>query len=131
MNFKTHTTKINGKYPYPDTDFILNQLEKGGDLWVTGFHLWDCVQKVAERAYSRGWKTLIDEDLTEALQYRIRDSDFRVDKFLTFNPFAWDDERDKSFSAEFLKARSKPWMWQDYSVSQKIYKPIFFSLGIQ
>ena len=56
LDFKTHTTKrVNGEYPYPDQDYILNQLGKTNVIRIAGFHMWDCVEKLAKRAYERDW----------------------------------------------------------------------------
>ena len=51
---------------YPNTDFILSQLVPRPDkLVIAGFHLWDCVDKLAEAAYNNGIPTIVDKDLTE------------------------------------------------------------------
>ncbi len=112
LDFETHTKKqLDGKYPYPNQDYILNQLNNGGIIRIAGFHMWDCVEKLAKRAYEIGLDTLVDEDLTEFFPGRLRDSDFRVDRYPTYNP-----RKDSDSGYElFMEARkNKPWLWQEY-----------------
>jgi len=46
LTLKDHRTKrTNGKYPYPRSDFILNQLSEIDSIRIAGFHMWDCVEK--------------------------------------------------------------------------------------
>ncbi len=107
LDFKTHTTK----HLYPDPDFILDQLGDVKIIRIAGFHLWDCVEKLARRAYERELDTLVDEDLTELFASRIKDPDFRIDKYPTYNPRKYGD----SMFEIFMEARrNKPWLWQDY-----------------
>ncbi len=108
LSFKEHTTKKSGSYPYPSPDFILDKLKRVQVLRIGGFHLWDCVEKVAKRAYERGLDVLVDEDLTELLSYRIliKDNNFKLDSFPTFYP----KYRDLEMLRECRK--DKPWMWQ-------------------
>ena len=112
MDFKTHTTKQpDGTYPYPDNDFILNQLGNIQTLRVAGFHMWDCVGKLAGRAYERGLETLVDEDLTEFFTFLIKDGNLQIDKFPSYNPI----KHGKSMFNDFMEARKgKPWLWQEY-----------------
>jgi len=49
MNYGYHRTKnADGTYPYPDQGYILNQFMPVESLRVAGFHLWDCVQRLAK-----------------------------------------------------------------------------------
>jgi len=112
LNFKTHTTKQpNGKYPYPNEDFILNQIGDIKSIRIAGFHMWDCVQKLAKKAYERGLNVLVDEDLTEFFSGRISDPDFKFDEYPTYDPRKFGEQ---GFEL-FMKARkNRPWLWQDY-----------------
>ena len=112
LDLKTHTTKQpNGEYPYPDQDYILNQLNETDVIRITGFHMWSCVEKLAKKAYERGLDTLVDEDLTEFFSGRLRDTDFKVDKYPTYNA----REQNDFIFDRFIEARKgKPWLWQDY-----------------
>jgi len=111
LDFETHTTKVNGAYPYPDTDFILDQLGTPRKLVVAGFHMWDCVERFARRAHERGLDVLVDEDLTEFFPARLREEGFCVDTYPTYNPHNEDD----FYFEMFTNARmGKPWLWQDY-----------------
>lgn len=66
VSFKEHTTKE----IYADNDFVLDQLPSHNRLVLGGFHQGDCVDKIAERSYSRGVDTFIDEDTTELFFWR-------------------------------------------------------------
>ncbi|MFZ1971139.1 MAG: hypothetical protein WAU65_03105 [Candidatus Nanoarchaeia archaeon] len=111
VDFKTFTKpKPDGSYPYPDSDYILDQLEKISELRVAGFHMWDCVERVAKRAYQRGLDTLVDEDLTEFFIGRLKDPKFDVKKYPTYDP----KESPELFDL-FIKARAgRPWLFQNY-----------------
>ena len=111
LDFKTHTTEQpDGEYPYPDQDYILNQLSGVRVIRIGGFHMWDCVEKLAKRAYERGLDTLVDEDLTEFFSWRLDDLDFKTDKYPTYNP-----KKLGSMFEDFMRARKdKPWLWQNY-----------------
>jgi hypothetical protein len=67
VSFKDHTEKE----VYPDPEHILNfcptPIEQ---LVICGFHLWDCVDKVASHAWNKGIKVSVDEDLTETFFWR-------------------------------------------------------------
>jgi len=112
LDFKTHTTKqSNGEYPYPDQDYILNQFNGVQVLRVAGFHMWDCVERLAKRAYELGLDTLVDEDLTEFFSGRLNDPDFKIDEYPTYNP----RKKQGSMFDMFMEARKeRPWLWQTY-----------------
>jgi len=99
---------------YPDPDFILNQLPKPlGHLRVAGFHAWDCVERVAKKAYEQGIDVLVDEDLTQWLiPHYVQDPHFRVDSCPGFNPHVL---KSPGIFRDFISARkNKPWLWQKY-----------------
>ncbi len=112
MNFETHTTtQANGEFPYPDPDYVLNQIPETNVLRIAGFHMWDCVEKIAKRAYERGLDTLVDEDLTEFFNMRLKDPDFKIDRYPSYNPRKIPGD----FFEMFMAAREdKPWLWQEY-----------------
>jgi hypothetical protein len=112
MDEKTHRTKgKDGKYPYPDQDYILNQLGTISKLRIGGFHMWDCVEKLARQAYKRNLDVLVDEDLTEFFGWMIGKADFRVDRYPNYDPRSG-GQRELEW---FMDARKgKPWLWQDY-----------------
>jgi len=110
MDSKTHRTKgKDGKYPYPDQEYLLGQISER-NLWVSGFHIWDCVSKFARRAYERGRRVMVDEDLTEFLGYNVKDPKFRVESFPGTNP----RERFKRDWSMFMRPRKDPWFFKDY-----------------
>lgn len=104
LDFKTFTTKQPDEtYHYPDEDYILNQLN-ASIIRISGFHMWDCVEKLAKKAYERGLDTLVDEDLTEFFTARIKEKVFRLDAFPGHSK-----ENIRKFE-EFIEVRkNKPW----------------------
>lgn len=107
LDYKTHISKR----IYPDPDEILNQLPEPSVLRVAGFHMWDCVEKLAKRAYEKGLNVLVDEDLTEFFAWRLNDSNFAVDRYPTYTP----GKDRKHFFREFMATRQeRPWLWQHY-----------------
>ena len=113
LDFKTHTTeKPDGTFPYPDPEYILAQLGDVQVLRVAGFHMWDCVEKLAKCAHEKGIDTLVDEDLTEFFTFRVKQDNLVVDKYPSYNPR--DAEHPRHFE-RFMQARKeKPWLWKDY-----------------
>jgi len=71
---KTHIAKK----LYPNQDNILEQLGEVRVIRVAGFHMWDCVEKLAKRAHEMGLGTLVDEDLTEFFSWRLNDRNFKI-----------------------------------------------------
>jgi len=113
MDATTHRTKgEDGEYHnYPDNDYILDQMLPLDKLVVSGFHMWDCVEKLARRAYERGLDVLVDEDMTEFFGIKIFKPSFRVKTYPTENP----RERGERWFSMFMKPRAtRPWLWQDY-----------------
>ncbi|MBU4224009.1 hypothetical protein KJ934_02205 [Patescibacteria group bacterium] len=107
IDFHTHTSKR----LYPDQDHILNQLNGAQVIRIAGFHMWDCVEKLAKRAYKKGLDVLVDEDLTEFFAWRIKAIDFRIDKYSTYNAKKYQGTMLK----DFMEARKhRPWLWQNY-----------------
>jgi hypothetical protein len=96
---------------YPSNDFILEQLGNPEILRIGGFHMWDCVEKLAKRAYKKGIDVLVDEDLTEFSFARFRDNDIKTDTYPSFNP----DSLEGFVKDEFVRVRkARPWLWQEY-----------------
>lgn len=111
LDFKTHVSeKI-----YPDDDHILNQLINGEQiehLRVCGFHIWDCVTKLAKRAHERGINVLIDEDLTQLFFGLVRFiPDFKKDEFPSHHPTDFVGMEMKYF---LEPRKNRPWMFSDY-----------------
>ena len=113
LDFKVHTIKReDDTYPYPSQDYILDQLGEVDRLIVTGFHMWDCVERLARRAYERNLDVLVDEDLTEFFPMRLRDKKFSPKKYPSFNP---KEDGNDPYTKLFLAARKdKPWLFQNY-----------------
>src|SRR3989344_4222643 len=115
LTLKKHTTKRqDGTYLYADSNFILDNLGFNfGHLRVAGFHMWDCVEKVAKKAYERGIEVLVDEDLTEFLSFRINHCpEFRMDCYPSYDP---KNIKGCGGLEGFMEARrKKPWLIQTY-----------------
>lgn len=113
LDFKAHQTKQpNGKHPYPNPDFIVNQLTPADKLVVAGFHKWDCVNRIAGRTFRRGIDTLVDEDLTENLGYLV----FKKEIVLEF-PNSYDQSANVRkiphlYSQAKELRKKKPWFIQ-------------------
>lgn len=109
IDFKTHIAEK----VYPDQNHILSQLGEATIVRIAGFHMWDCVEKLAKYAYyayKKGLDVLVDEDLTEFFSRRLNDKDFRTDKYPTYQP-----RRQGSMFRDFMRAREqRPWLWQKY-----------------
>ena len=59
---------------YPDPKTIVDFCPQPvGKLVIGGFHLWDCVDKIAVWAYHQGVDVMVDEDLTELFFWSVRD----------------------------------------------------------
>lgn len=87
LDYKTHTTEqLDRTFLYPDPDHILDKLPKSKTLTIAGFHMWDCVERLAKRAYERELDVLVDEDLTEFFAGRLNDPDFRIDRYPSIDP---------------------------------------------
>ena len=55
---------------YPEEEVIIASLQSPiEELVIGGFHLWDCVDKMARYAYGQGIPVSVDEDLTELFFY--------------------------------------------------------------
>lgn len=66
MTFKEHTTRRPDRtYPYPDFSRIPSHLSGAAKVIVAGYHVKDCVDKIAASCHQAGHDTLVDEELTE------------------------------------------------------------------
>ena len=61
---------------YPNEKLLLEQLGAIDKLVVGGYHVMDCVKRVAEVALSLGIDTLVDLDLTDLFFYVYKQKDF-------------------------------------------------------
>jgi len=112
IDAKTHRTeRPDGTFTYPNQNYILNQLLPLDRLVIGGFHMWDCVQRLAKTAYERNISVLVDEDLTEFFFSRVGDKHFQTDRYPSYNPRS----QEKHVFKMFMNARKgKPWLWQKY-----------------
>jgi hypothetical protein len=106
IDYETHKN-----YVYPNPDIVLNKLGEVEKLVVGGFHMWDCVERFAKRAYEKEFDVLVDEDLTEFFTRRIQDPDFNVESYPNYDP-----KKLSSFMLDaFIKSReNRPWLLQEY-----------------
>ncbi|MBS3078816.1 isochorismatase family protein [Candidatus Pacearchaeota archaeon] len=112
IDAETHRTpNADEHYPYPKSDFIMNQLGNVGRLVVSGFHLHSCVKKVARRAFLRGINVLVDEELTELFPFNLKQASFRPDTYPSINPF--DIIKYPEMLEYFIRKRKRqPWLYQ-------------------
>lgn len=106
-----YTSQPDGTHRYPNADYILNQVDTTEHLRVAGFHIWDCVTKMAQRAHERGINVLVDEDLTELLPLVSQRPDFTHERYPGTNPRR---EGNRFFEFFMDARRGVPWLWQDY-----------------
>ncbi len=66
ITFEEHTTKNkDGTYNYASNEHVISQLNDVKKLSIGGFHLNDCVKRIADYSRERGIHTTIDKNLTE------------------------------------------------------------------
>ena len=61
---------------YPNERFLIEQLEPVDELVVGGYHVMDCVKRVAEVALQSGINTLVDLDLTDLFFNLYKQNDY-------------------------------------------------------
>lgn len=107
IDFQQHLSKN----LYPNQDYVLNQINELAILRIAGYHMWDCVDKLAAKAYQRIPDVLVDEDLTEFLATRLDHKDFRTDQYPTYQPRM----QNELLLSNFIETRKqRPWLWQNY-----------------
>tara|TARA_Y100000034_G_scaffold120788_1_gene164152 strand:- start:129 stop:704 length:576 start_codon:yes stop_codon:yes gene_type:complete len=114
MDSVTHRTEVDGRFLYPDSDYVLDQLGDVNRLVVGGFHAYDCCDKLAERAHFRSMDSLIDEELTQFFQLSFMDLDFRYDVYPSVNP-GKNMRGDELWEYFLERRRNKPWLIQDFN----------------
>ena len=68
---------------YPSEEFLLEQVGNVDEIVVGGFHVYDCVKRVAEHFYEKGIDTMVDLELTDLLYTVYRQSYFNKE---IYNP---------------------------------------------
>ena len=115
MDSSTHRTEVNGAYPYPNQDFILNQLMPTDLLRVGGFHAFDCCNRLGARAYERGIDVLVDEDLTQFFSLVFQHKDFKCDVYPSVNHRKELAPHSDRLWKHFISRReNKPWYIQNF-----------------
>lgn len=128
ITFAQHTAvREDGTHPYTDTACVVKWLGHYPEVVVTGYHLHDCVDKIAAALHGVGCKTLVDEDLTEWFLRLLHRPGFRLDSYPSLTPryLRADDSDDEDgdteislISNEFAAKRRKkeqkmrPWLYQ-------------------
>jgi hypothetical protein len=92
---------------------LKNNLENLNHLRVSGFHLWGCVNKMAEYSYSKGLDVLVDEDLTELFSDLIINNLIDLTKYQGFNLETW-IKSERVRGTYFINRKNKPWMIQNF-----------------
>lgn len=116
MSFKEHThRRPDGTYPYPDFNKIPNHIADAKKVVVAGYHIKDCVDKIAAACYRSGHETLVDEELTEYFWRDYFRGGLRVHKYPSVVPPYM---RSKTTIDKVTRARrkqeqsDKPWLYQ-------------------
>ncbi|MFS8159338.1 MAG: hypothetical protein ACMG6E_03835 [Candidatus Roizmanbacteria bacterium] len=107
------TQKPGEEIPPPDPITILQQLPPWEELRIGGFHMWDCIDKLASAAYREGSNVLVDEDLTDFLKYRVGQPWFDTGRYPSFDIASLGGGVDMYVTAR----EKKPWLYQDPSWS--------------
>jgi hypothetical protein len=84
---------------------LLRQILPVDTVWIAGFHYWDCIQRVARSAHKRGLHAVVDEDLTELFQGRIRHPQFTATQFAPQPPL--DPVYRKLYD---IARKNRPWL---------------------
>jgi len=105
---------IKENFSYANPDFLIDSLDVKNlkHLRVAGFHVWDCVEKVAKRAYERKIDVLVDEDLTEFLSgILVFNPEFNPKIYPGRNPKVGKEKHGYEMFLEVRKER--PWLLQE------------------
>jgi len=68
VKWKDHTEKL----VYPKPMNIVGHFPDAEEIVIGGFHMWDCVERIAKCSHEWGKKTFVDEDMTEFFFYHMR-----------------------------------------------------------
>lgn len=100
ITFEEHITPIekdeNGKdkYQYSSNDYIEKSIGNFEELIVCGFHVQDCVMRVANHFYNINHNTLVDEELTNFFGTLSRRFYFNPAKYNLANRLTYDEAED-------------------------------------
>lgn len=111
VDFQTHCKKKVYPKPRKIIDFCQKPIDK---LIVGGFHVWDCVDRVAGFAHSHGIDVTVDEDLTEFFFFEERPDKIPESQQKSAQRRRKRMQRSSSCLLEIArKARKqRPWMFQ-------------------
>ncbi len=100
---------------YPNFSKLINEIGDCDHLRVGGYMVWDCVSKLAREGYERGLDVLIDEDLTDFFNSRIKIPSFRTNVYPSINfKEAYSKVAGFGFEDFMSSRRGKPWFYQNY-----------------
>lgn len=109
ITFLEHITPIgkdndgNDVYQYPSNDNIEKSLGDFEELVVCGFHVQDCVMKVAAHFYKKNKSTLVDEELTDFFRNLSKRFYFDKEKYNLANRLIYDKAEDMMmYGEEFM-----------------------------
>lgn len=116
MSFKEHTTRRpDGIYLYPNFNKIPDHLADAKKVVVAGYHVKDCVDKIAAACYHAGHETLVDEELTEYFWRDYFRGGLRVHKYPSVIPPYMTSKSPIDKIARALRKHEqteKPWLHQ-------------------
>lgn len=74
-------SEVKNEFKYPNEDYLINQFGEIDELVVGGYHAFDCVLKVTERALERGINAQIDIELTDIFFGIYYEDYFEIDNY--------------------------------------------------
>lgn len=102
---------------YPSADQILDHFKESTQLVLGGFHLYDCVERIARRAHRKSMPVSVDEDLTDDFAFRVNHfGPIPLQRNIRIYPETLSELRKRLPEEKvqtFLKAsQQKPWLSQ-------------------
>ncbi len=117
VNFRWGPKKEKQLTCYPHFSRLVRGVGDCEHLRIGGHMLWSCVNKFAKAAHERGLNVMVDEDLTDHFQSRVKESSFKTSVYpsINFREFYFRRGVAERFEGEFMRPRKgKPWFYQNY-----------------
>ena len=94
---------VKSNYKYPNEKYLIQQIGTVDELVVAGYHVMDCVKRVAKIALASGIDTLVDIDLTDLFFNLYKRKEY-------FNEEIYDSERFKTYMINMMGNEDKELM---------------------
>ena len=107
---------VKTNHKYPNEKYLIQQIGAVDELVVAGYHVMDCVKRVAETALACGISTLVDIDLTDLFFNLYKQKEY-------FTKETYDPERFKNFMINMRGKEAKELMGRifDRNYSSPVY----------